>query len=261
MLSWSASGFTFQDTDTWHQVGLIRQSGADYFYLDGLPVSIQQVGTPSPPTDFCIGTLLGSDQLNAVFNGFIDDVRIYNRALADFEIQQLFTFEATNIQGQPIGVTNAAATYRTLYSFSGSSDGANPQASLMLSSGTLYGTAQLGGSEGAGSLFAVKNDGTGFTNLHSFTFGSAGAYQSAGLILSSNILYGTASQGGSGDANQGMVYKLNADGSGFTILHSFTLGDYNTFTRDVTNSDGDSPQSGLVLSDNTLYGTASGGCR
>ena len=59
-----------------------------------------------------------------------------------------------------------------------------------------------GGSSGNGTVFAVNTDGTGFTNLHSFTAGvdlqlytnSDGAYPYAGLILSGNTLYGTATE-------------------------------------------------------------------
>ncbi len=42
------------------------------------------------------------------------------------------------------------------------SEGANPNAGLILSNNTLYGTAAAGGSSGAGTVFAVNTDGTGF---------------------------------------------------------------------------------------------------
>ena len=51
------------------------------------------------------------------------------------------------------------------------SDGAYPHAGLILSGNTLYGTAYGGGSSGNGTVFAVNTDGTGFTNLYSFTGG------------------------------------------------------------------------------------------
>ena len=47
------------------------------------------------------------------------------------------------------------------------------------------------GSAANGTVFAVNTDGTGFTNLYSFTDGSDGANPNAGLILSGNTLYGT----------------------------------------------------------------------
>jgi uncharacterized repeat protein (TIGR03803 family) len=161
-----------------------------------------------------------------------------------------------------------AQTFTTLHSFTAidpntgtNSDGANPEAGLILSGNTLYGTASAGGTNGNGTIFAVNTDGTGFTNLYSFTATSGffspnsdGANPLAGLILSGNTLYGTASAGGS-SAN-GTVFAVNTDGMSFTNLYSFTA------TRvSFTNSDGASPEAGLILSGNTLYGTAAGGGR
>jgi len=100
-------------------------------------------------------------------------------------------------------------------------------------------------------VFAVNADGTGFTNLHSFTY-SDGATPWAGLILSGNTLYGTAIQGGR--SGNGTVFAVNTDGTGFTNLHSFTAHD----DSDI-NGDGAYPNGGLILSGNTLYGTASRG--
>src|SRR6266481_1072267 len=58
-----------------------------------------------------------------------------------------------------------------------------------------------------------------FTTLYSFSGGNDGAYPFAGLVLSNNTLYGTASQYGS--SGNGTVFKLNTDGTGFATLHSF----------------------------------------
>ena len=69
----------------------------------------------------------------------------------------------TNLYSFPTTVANSS---HTIYS---NSDGADPEAGLILSGNTLYGTADAGGSSGNGTVFAVNTDGTGFTNLHSFT--------------------------------------------------------------------------------------------
>jgi len=91
-----------------------------------------------------------------------------------------------------------AQIFTNLYNFTGGSDGASPEAGLILSGNTLYGTARPGGSSSNGTVFAVQTDGTGFTNLHSFTAmsgslstNSDGAAPYAGLILLGNTLYGT----------------------------------------------------------------------
>jgi uncharacterized repeat protein (TIGR03803 family) len=131
------------------------------------------------------------------------------------------------------------------------SDGAAPAAGLTLSGNTLYGTTQIGGAWGNGTVFAINTDGTGFTNLHSFEAvtpfpgpytNSEGAQPYARVTLSGRTLYGTTSQGGTWEG--GTVFAVNTDGSGFTNLHSFNV-----------LSDGARPVAGLVLSGNTLYGT------
>src|SRR5665213_1196506 len=138
--------------------------------------------------------------------------------------------------------------FTNLHNFTGGGDGARPEAELILSGNTLYGTAFQGGSSGDGTVFAVQTNGTGFTTLHSFTGGGNGANPSAGLILSGNTLYGTAYVGGSG--GDGTVFAVQTNGTGFTTLHSFTA------LYNYTNSDGAYLYSGLILSGNTLYGTA-----
>jgi uncharacterized repeat protein (TIGR03803 family) len=97
-----------------------------------------------------------------------------------------------------------------------------------------------------------------FTTLHSFPTNSVngdGANPYAGLILAGNTLYGTAEYGGMyGDAT---VFAVNMDGTGFTNLHLFT----DRSGPSTTNSDGAFPDDGLILSGNTLYGTAESGGR
>ncbi len=76
--------------------------------------------------------------------------------------------------------------------------------------------------------------------------GSDAALRARVDALLDSTLYGTASSGGS--SGNGTVFKVNIDGTGFTTLHSFSGG-----------RDGASPLASLILSSNTLYGTASGG--
>jgi uncharacterized repeat protein (TIGR03803 family) len=157
--------------------------------------------------------------------------------------------------GTVFSINTNGSGFATLYSFSATdgngnnSDGANPQAGLILSGNTLYGTAAYGGTSGAGTIFAVNTDGTGFTNLYNFKGGSDGGVPCAGLILSGQFLYGTASMGGR--SGNGSVFAVNTNGTGFTKLYSFSATDTNGF-----NDDGQGPVAGLVLAGNVLYGTA-----
>ncbi len=125
------------------------------------------------------------------------------------------------------------------------SDGANPDGGLVLGGGTLFGTARYGGGAGSGTVFRIGTNGTGFTVLKTFLplangTNYGGANPEAVLVLTANTLYGTAAEGGPG---AGTVFKLDTNGSGFTVLKDFLGGD------------GAFPVAGLLLSGSTLYGT------
>lgn len=148
--------------------------------------------------------------------------------------------------------------FTTLHNFSAlingtNSDGSSSYDALVLSSNRLYGTTYNGGAFSNGTVFAVNTDGTGFTNLHTFSGWTSrfhtnedGAQPVAGLVISSNTLYGTTGVGGW--SGRGTVYAINTDGTGFTNLHVFGGG-----------HDGAATTARLVLSGDTLYGASQGG--
>lgn len=163
------------------------------------------------------------------------------------------------VVGLIAGIANLRAqTFNTLYWFSAlqgglpetNSDGQAPYGNLVLSGGTLYGTAFQAGSYGSGTVFAINTNGSGFTVLHRFSAlnnqtNADGAHSYGGLTLSGGTLYGTTYQGGT--YGWGTVFSVGTDGVGFTVLHTFTNG-----------LDGAQPRAGLVLLNDTLYGTTGG---
>jgi uncharacterized repeat protein (TIGR03803 family) len=153
------------------------------------------------------------------------------------------TVFAVNINGT--GFTNVYDFSTDGSPYYTNSDGGMPEGSLILAGNTLYGTTSEGGTNGAGTVFAVNLNGSNYTTLHTFTGGTDGGGPYAGLILADGTLYGTALYGGS---NYGTVFALSTNGLVFTNLHSFTNG-----------TDGVAPLGNLILSGSTLYGTTSGG--
>jgi uncharacterized repeat protein (TIGR03803 family) len=166
----------------------------------------------------------------------------------------------TNGVGLVFSINTDSSAYTKLHSFpttvSGvNSEGAQPLASMVLSGNTLFGTTFSGGSGGKGTVFRINTDGSSFTNLHSFSAlvsntNSDGAQPFSALTLSGNILYGATLGGG---ASNGVLFKLNTDGSGYSTLHTFSV------LNNRTNWDGANPYGTLFLSGNTLYGTAAAG--
>jgi uncharacterized repeat protein (TIGR03803 family) len=152
------------------------------------------------------------------------------------------------------GPSNAGTVFRlspggaftVLHVFS-QSDGAFPQAELLLDgTGRLYGTTPYGGPDGRGTVFGMSTDGTGFAVLHAFAAVGPGRPSSSLVRDAAGKLCGTTSEGG--ESGGGIVFRLEADGSGFTILHSLSY------------FEGSHPFGGLTVDGaGAFYGTASDG--
>src|SRR3990172_6775244 len=90
------------------------------------------------------------------------------------------------------------------------------------SDGMLYGTTQSGGVFGQGTVFKINKDGTGFWLVDSFQCdtNSNGCFPYAGVIEGRDgALYGTTFYGGA--SGEGTAYRINKDGTGFSLLRSF----------------------------------------
>jgi uncharacterized repeat protein (TIGR03803 family) len=144
--------------------------------------------------------------------------------------------------------------YSVLRSFAGNDgDGQYPHGGLVLGSdNALYGTTLSGGRERVGTVFRLNPDGSGYGVLRSFSkSGGDGFNPNAALVEGSDgALYGATEYGGTTDAanidGAGIVFKLNKDGSGYTVLHRFSY----------SGGDGGHPAAGLIKgSDGALYGT------
>jgi uncharacterized repeat protein (TIGR03803 family) len=152
-------------------------------------------------------------------------------------------------RGTVFKINSDGTRFTVLHSFSWP-DGQYPNGDLTLSGSTLYGMTLIGGSGAAGTVFKINSSGTGYTILHNFGGSDFdGATPSGSLTLSGSTLYGMTSRGGNnfGGTGGGTVFKINSDGTGYTILHDFTGGD------------GFGPDASPTLSGSTLYGMTSQG--
>lgn len=136
-----------------------------------------------------------------------------------------------------------------LYTFTGGTDGGNPQNPLIQGSdGNFYGTTTGGGAHGDGTVFEITSSGTE-TVVYSFAGGTGDGSDPAGGLLqaSDGNFYGTTNQGGS--SGDGTVFEITPAGVE-TVIYSFTGGA----------TDGAAPSASLIEgSDGNLYGTTSAG--
>ncbi len=142
--------------------------------------------------------------------------------------------------------------YSILHSFTNRDTGAAPLAALIEGSdGALYGTTPDGGTNDAGTVFALDKDGGNFRVLHHF-LGEIGFGRGPSTRLlegSDGLLYGTTARGGQ-DTPSGIVFRLNKNGTGFTPVLQFSdgIGDGNGLPSALTEAP-----------DGYLYGTTLGG--
>jgi uncharacterized repeat protein (TIGR03803 family) len=150
--------------------------------------------------------------------------------------------------------------YTILHQFGSTpSDGTGPEGDLTLSGSTLYGMTSSGGTNpfifngitnsagviGAGVIFQISTDGTGYTILHQFGSSPSDGEQPLGsLTLSGSTLYGMTYDGGTNGYGEGVIFQISTNGTGYTILHQFGS----------SPSDGARPTGDLTLSGSTLYG-------
>ncbi len=122
-------------------------------------------------------------------------------------------------------------TERVLYNFTGGSDGSYPTGGLIFdNAGNLYGSTNVGGTGGGGTVFELSPSGGNWTYslLYSFT-GSGNCGPWAPLTLNGGNLYGTTVC--DGIDNAGSVFELSPSGNSWTYssLYDFTGGNDGKF--------------------------------
>jgi uncharacterized repeat protein (TIGR03803 family) len=229
--------FTGTDGDGFPQYGVVRDSSGNLYG------TTQNGGPDNAGTVFKIDPA-GKKTVLYSFTGSTDG----GYPMAGVVLDAKGNIYGTTFQGSPTFAGNVfkvdpAGNETVLYTFTGSTDGEEPEAGVIRDShDNLYGTTNLGGTEGVGTVFKVDLHGHE-TVLHNFSGGSDGWLPVGASLVrdAAGNLYGTTPQGGSNDF--GVVFKIDAKGNE-TILHTFS------------GSEGKIPYGTLILDKaGNLYGT------
>jgi len=112
------------------------------------------------------------------------------------------------------------AQYSKLLDFTGASNGEYPSGTLISDGTFLYGMTRYGGVNSFGTIFKIKTDGTGYIKLLDFAGASNGKFPLGSLVSDGVFMYGMTSQGGT--VNNGTIFRIKTDGTGFIKLMDFT---------------------------------------
>ena len=111
----------------------------------------------------------------------------------------------------------------TMYSFTGSTDGATPSGITQDVNGNIFGVAQGGGASGLGCIWEYSGLDGGIVNtLYSFSGGVNGSGPVAVTVDANDNLFGTTRTGGT--HGQGSIWELANGRNSVTTLYSFTGG-------------------------------------
>jgi uncharacterized repeat protein (TIGR03803 family) len=167
--------------------------------------------------------LLAAVMLLSVQILFSQSLQTTSNAVSDTQLLAM-TFEGGAIgAGTIVKININGDSLEVLHHFT-YSDGANPYGTMVQASdGFLYGMTSQGGTSSYphGVLFKMRADGTEYVVLHQFA-NETGENPFGSLIQTSDgSLVGMTYAGGT--YNLGTIFKINTDGSAYTVLHSFDL--------------------------------------
>lgn len=153
--------------------------------------------------------------------------------------------------GSIFSMTTNGDNFNILYTFTDPANGSigQPNGGLTMSDGTLYGTMYQGGISNQGTIFSFNTNGT-FTQLHQFGQYTDGQNPLGTLVLANGTLFGTTRNYGTNGVFGGTIFSVSTNGSNFTVLHYF---------QKSTNFDAFTPNAGMILDSNTLFGTTTFG--
>ncbi len=146
-------------------------------------------------------------------------------------------FGGTSDRGAIFRMMPNGSNFSKLHDFTGGTQGSYPNGSLIVDGGALYGVTYSG--DDVGDIFKIDPDGNNFQVLHGFSYLDA-QYPIGPLYANGSYFYGVTVYGG--DNNQGVVYKIQKDGTGFEKI------------VDLGNSDtGGSPGGSLISDGSSMY--------
>jgi len=181
------------------------------------------------------------------FAGTSNGSRPYGSLFSDGTFLYGMTYNGgTFAQGTIFRIMPDGTGFVKLFDFEETVSGSYPWGSLISDGTFLFGMTQSGGTNNLGTIFRILPNGTGFVKLLDFAGSTNGRYPLGSLISDGTFLYGMTQLGGTN--NQGTIFKILPDGTGFVKLLDFTGA-----------ANGSQPYGSLIFDGVFLYGMTGGG--
>ena len=224
-------------TDGYSPAGTLLQSGS---LLYGFTTSGTRGGNAG--TIFSFNTTTNTETVLHAFGGGDGFTPVGAPIQSGVNLYGMTYKGGNNNLGTIFDYDTTTGSESAIYSFgSNPQDGISPMGSLLEIGSKLYGMTDLGGSNGAGTIFSFDTLTNTETTLYSFGSNptdGAGPYGS--LIHSGDMLYGMTNAGGIN--GNGEIFSYDMDNGAYAVLHDFD------------GTDGSNPFGDLFTAGNTLYG-------
>lgn len=247
-------GVAYDNTSDGWNIFKVNMDGSGYTILKSLSNS---VSSPLQSLSISGNTMYGMYDNNEIFKINLDGTD-FTQILTEMTSQDVW-YEPTIIGEKLCGLYSDDGLntflfqlntlnneFSKVFKFGTSTSGMFPMGTLVESGNFLYGNTFSGGVYDMGTLFRINKDGSGFTKLFEFKGKETGVRPIGQLTMIESTLYGTTT-GGYDQIDYGNIFKINMDGTGFTVLYEF----------DEIN--GSFPNGSLVLHKGSLYGITEDG--
>jgi hypothetical protein len=229
-------GYEFTSITNWVQLVMLRTGGLTTMYANGsIATSLGPDYEPKTPTSFEVGSA-GSDRF---FDGAVDDVRLYNRALSSSEIQQLYELESTVSTNSGPSCTPHSATATAVIAggfviaatISDNGCGySNAPTVLILDGGGTGATATAVVSNGMVESIIITDAGSVYTSVPDVFIAPPGGCVPhaavAALVVSNGFVIGaTITDPGCGYTKVPSLQIVGGGGTGATATAVFTNGE------------------------------------